>query len=126
MVRHSALDLIPVELAGRVAVGNPCSLHGACLDRLFVIERVEQTLLVLVQQIVPNRSLNFVAIGQFAVGSGTHIANASICNKAEQALPFTLVDIVFVLVDAILDCRDFMCRRFATLRMAQVGNEARG
>ena len=86
MVRHSALDLIPVELASRVAIGNPCSLHGACLDCLFIIERIEQALVVLVYQIVPNRSLNFVAIGQLPIGSGTHVADASICDKTEQAV----------------------------------------
>ena len=97
VVRHSALDLIPVELAGRVAIGNPGSLHGACFDCLLIIEPIEQALVVLVQQIVPNRSFNFVAIGELPVGSGTHVADASIRDKIEQASPFTLVDIVFVL-----------------------------
>src|SRR5271156_1646182 len=75
-LRHGALDLVPIEIAGGVAIGDPGALHGAKFFRLLVVERAKQLLIILVEQIVPDCRLGAIAIGGGGIGGVGRLVGA--------------------------------------------------
>jgi hypothetical protein len=117
--RHRTLDLVVVKLARGVPVCHPRALHGMRFGRLAIIERIQQTLVIFVEQSVPDRIFHAVAVGlgRF-VGIFRWLVDAGVRDKIEQALPFALIQIILVPGRAIADRRDFMRAGFSGLRVA--------
>src|SRR5713101_1671962 len=107
--RHRALDFVVIKLARGVAIRHPRALHGLRFGRLITIERIEQAFVVIVEQTVPDRVLDAVAVDLDRFG-GTSALDAALCDKVEQAPPFALIQIILVLGRAIPDRRDFIGR----------------
>src|SRR5216684_5256306 len=61
--RHRTLDLVVVKLTRGVPVCHPRALHGMRFGRLAIIERIQQALVIFVEQSVPDRIFYAVAVG---------------------------------------------------------------
>jgi hypothetical protein len=112
---HRPLNFVPVEIAGRIAISDPGALHGAKFFRLLVVERTEKLLVVLVEEIVPDRRLGAIAIGRGGIGSVGRLVGAGRGDQIEQALLFDLIQIVLVFCRAGADRGDFLLRRLGRL-----------
>src|SRR5262249_59079770 len=93
-------------------------------DLLLIVERVEQALVVVFQQVFPDRSFDLVTIGHFPIGRRTDVTDALV-SDTEQALLLALID-VLVLVDASFDRGNFLRRRLAALRVSRLGKRVHG
>src|SRR3984893_1576611 len=123
--RHRTLDLVVVKLTRAVPVCHPRTLHGMRFGRLAIIERIQQTFVVFVEQSVPDRIFHAVAVGLgWFVGVPRWLADAGVRDKIEQALPFTLIQIILVPGRAIPDRRDLMRGGFSGLRVASFSGKA--
>jgi hypothetical protein len=123
--RHRTLDLVVVKLARGVPVCHPRALHGMRFGRLAIIERIQQTFVIFVEQSVPDRIFHAVAVGLgWFVGISRWLVDAGVRDKIEQALPFALIQIILVPGRAIPDCRDFMRGGFSGLRVASFSGKA--
>jgi hypothetical protein len=117
--RHRTLDFVVVKLARRVPIGHPRALHGLRLGRLAIIERIEQSFVIFVEQSVPDRIFHAGAVGLgWFVGIARWFVDAGVRDKIEQALPFALVHIILVPCRAIPDRRDFVRGRFSGFGIA--------
>ena len=124
--RHRTLDLVVVKLTRGVPVCHPRTLHGMRFGRLAIIERIQQTFVIFVEQPVPDRIFHAavaVGLGRF-VGVPRWLVDAGVRDKIEQALPFALIQIIPVLGRAIADRRDFMRGGFSGLRVASFSGKA--
>src|SRR6516165_7987135 len=106
--RHRALNFIHVEIAGGVSVGDPGLLHRAQLCSLLVIQRAHQTLEVLIEEVVPDRPFDAIAIHRAEIGIASRRVGARRGDELELALTLTLVHVVLVFGRAISDCRDLL------------------
>src|ERR1700730_1439840 len=93
--------------------------------RLAIIERIQQTFVIFVEQSVPDRIFQAVAVGLgLFVRVPRWLVDAGVRDKIEQALPFALIQIILVPGRAIPDRRDFMCGGFSGLRVASLSGKA--
>ncbi len=107
--RHRTLNFVVVKLTRGVPICHPRALHGMRFGRLAIIERIQQALVIFVEQSVPDRIFYAVAVGLSRfVGITRWLVDAGVRDKIEQALPFALIQIIPVLGRAIPDRRDFM------------------
>jgi hypothetical protein len=88
------------------------------------VERIEQALVILVKQSVPDRTFDPVAVGCAGIAAIACLVDAGLRHKIEQALPFAVIEIVAVFGRAIPDGCDFRCGGLARLRVAQIRGEA--
>jgi len=118
--RHRAADLVVVELAGRIAIGNPGALHGLGASGLIGIQCVEQRLVIFVEQSVPDRAFHPEAVGRgLLAGVVGPFSHAGLGDKPEEAPPLAVLQIVLVPGRAGPDRGDFSfchCHRTQPIR----------
>ncbi len=122
--RHRAADLVVVELAGRIAIGNPGALHGLGASGLIGIQCVEQRLVIFVEQSVPDRAFHPEAVGRgLLAGVVGPFSHAGLGDKPEEAPPLAVLQIVLVPGRAGPDRGDFIRRGFTGLRASRFGRK---
>jgi hypothetical protein len=75
---------------------------------LFVIKIAGKVLKVLVEEIVPDRPFEAIAIGRADVGLAFGSSRAWRPDQVEQTLPLNLIEIGLVFLCTVADCRDFL------------------
>src|SRR5690349_16144128 len=94
--RHRALNLVHVEVAGSVAVSDPGLLHRSQLRVLLAIERADQALEIIIEQIVPDHPFQTIAVRGALIGGTFPRLGAWHGDKIEHTLLLALVDVILI------------------------------
>jgi hypothetical protein len=79
----SCPESCPNKIAHRVTVSDPGTLHGPKLVALLLVQRADELLEILVEEIVPDRRFEPVTIGRADIGGAFGRIGARVADKFE-------------------------------------------
>ena len=121
-------NLVVIEAAGGVAIAYPGALHGLGLCRLIGVELAQQRLVIGVEEIVPDRALDVVTIGDGRVVLCARAGGARSATSLNRQFSSPASRSSWYLRRAAADRRHFLRGRLSRLgvRRCRPSRRARG